>query len=186
MQQHPLLQTLFNKALFPVPSPTSLLHPSNKLHPEARNASPEISNSTTPQAHCQTCGSAKQEMSQRSSATSATTSPDPIIKHNPSLQPLSIITTPRSRHLPELHNSSRHRLMAAPTYRAERNPLGKGGWFSAGRFFSITVRGSNVPDRFEWKRSQRKDLSVYAAEVMAKSWFGSSQERQWLRGRCLL
>jgi hypothetical protein len=94
MQQHPLLQTLFSKALFPVPSPTSLLHPSNKLHPEALNASPGISNSTTPQAHCQTCGSAKQEMSQRSSATSATTSPDPVTKHNSSLQPLSIITTP--------------------------------------------------------------------------------------------
>jgi hypothetical protein len=38
------LQTQFSKPLFSVPSPTSLLHPSNKLHLEARNASPEISN----------------------------------------------------------------------------------------------------------------------------------------------
>lgn len=107
MQQHALLQTLFSKALFQVPLPTSLLHPSNRQHPEARNAG--ISNSTTPQAHCQSCGSAKREMIQRSSATSATTSPDPVTKHNPSLQPLSIIATPRSRHLPKPHNSSRHR-----------------------------------------------------------------------------
>jgi hypothetical protein len=40
-------------------------------------------------------------------------------------------------------------LVATPSYKAERNPLEKGGGFSAGRFFSITVPGSNAPERFE-------------------------------------
>jgi hypothetical protein len=51
-------------------------------------------------------------------------------------------------------------LAATSSYRAERHALVKTGVFSSGRTFSVTLAGSNVPESFEWKRSNGQEVAT--------------------------
>lgn len=50
-------------------------------------------------------------------------------------------------------------LKATPSYPAEQSTLVKEGVFSSCRIFSCTLPGSNVKERFEWKRSSGQEVA---------------------------
>lgn len=50
-------------------------------------------------------------------------------------------------------------LKASPSYPTERTTLAKDGVFSSCRVFYCTLPGSNVNERFEWKRSSGQEVA---------------------------
>ncbi|KAE9365821.1 hypothetical protein N431DRAFT_430025 [Stipitochalara longipes BDJ] len=61
---------------------------------------------------------------------------------------------------PRFTNTIDIELMATPLNGLERHHLEKSGTFGAGRVFSITLPGSDVPEHFEWKQSQGEEVTI--------------------------